>query len=557
MHHDELHRVGEGEPLVLVHGLTGTWRAWLPVLDALAAEHEVTAITLPGHHGGSDLPPGPADARVLGDALERRLDAHGIGTAHLVGNSLGGLLAVELARRGRARSVVALSPAGAWASPVRLRVVLTQLRAGQRLMQRHGDRLVPLLRRPGFRRLALRGVMEHGERVPASAVADLVEGAVGCAAFEAILEGLPSAGSLAVADAPLPVPVRVAWSEHDRTIPFEHFGRPFLAAVPGAEHVTLPRVGHVPMYDDPALVARTILEVTRRARSAPSAPHHRSPTPMSTSHDLEIQGVTGPLATRVWAPPAGQDPRFLLVLAHGFGEHGGRYEHVARRLVAEGGVVVAPDHRGHGRTTGGERAVVEDVADLVADFAKVVAHARERHPDLPLVVLGHSMGGIIATRFAQTTDEQLAALVLSGPAIGGNPQFEAVLAMPEFPEIPIDPAALSRDASVGEAYMADELVYHGAFPKTTLEALFAGMDAIAQGPGFGDVPVLWIHGELDPLAPLAETRARVEALKGPDFEEHVYPGAMHEVFNETNQDEVLDDLVGFLARVLAPDRSAA
>src|SRR5438270_5434224 len=111
-----LYRAGEGEPVVLLHGFTGHWRHWKPVLPDLVQRYEVIAPTLSGHNGG---PAYPRDMRLqklkdAGDSLERHLDEIGVGTAHLVGNSMGGALAIELAKRGRARSVTAFSPGGGW-----------------------------------------------------------------------------------------------------------------------------------------------------------------------------------------------------------------------------------------------------------------------------------------------------------------------------------------------------------------------------------------------------------------------------------------------------------
>ena len=120
-----------------------------------------------------------------------------------------------------------------------------------------------------------------------------------------------------------------------------------------------------------------------------------------------------------------------------------------------------------------------------------------------------------------------------------------------MPEVPIDPSILSRDKSVGEAYAADELVYHGGFHRETLEAIFAGARTVAGGPNFGDLPTLWVHGEGDVLAPLDASTDAMKHLRGRNIEEHVYPGAQHEVFNEINKDEVLDHMIRFLRSALA------
>jgi alpha-beta hydrolase superfamily lysophospholipase len=267
---------------------------------------------------------------------------------------------------------------------------------------------------------------------------------------------------------------------------------------------------------------------------------------MTDQENLEIDGSRGRVAIRRWA--AGE-PRFVVLLAHGYGEHAGRYAHVAERLVDAGAVVYAPDHLGHGRSEG-EPALIEDVEDVLRDLAAVERRARGENPSVPVVVIGHSMGGVIATRYIQTRRPDLAAVVLSGPVVGGNAQIEALLGMDPIPDVPIDPGTLSRDAEVGRQYTEDELVYHGPFKKRTLEALFAAIRAIPDGPGFGPVPTLWIHGEEDVLAPLAETRPAVERVAGEALETRIYPGARHEVFNETNRGEVLDDVVAFVGRAV-------
>ncbi len=248
------------------------------------------------------------------------------------------------------------------------------------------------------------------------------------------------------------------------------------------------------------------------------------------------------------------EPRCIVLIAHGYGEHAGRYSEVAERLVETlDAAVYAPDHRGHGRTEG-ERALVVDVEAIVDDLHGVAERARAAHPGLPLALIGHSMGGILAARYAQRFPEELTALVLSGPAIGANPDLLGLLDLDPIPDVPIDPAALSRDPSVGEAYAADELVHHGPFRRETLQALVDAIEAIADGPSLGTIPTLWVHGADDAIVPLEHTRPAVEQLRGADFEEHIYPGARHEVFNETNRDEVLDDVSGFLARALAGAR---
>jgi alpha-beta hydrolase superfamily lysophospholipase len=265
----------------------------------------------------------------------------------------------------------------------------------------------------------------------------------------------------------------------------------------------------------------------------------------------EITGTRGNIHVHEWIA---DEPAYVALIVHGIGEHAGRYEHVAARLAADGAAVYAPDHFGHGRSDG-TAGLVESIPELVEDLRIVVGNARGRHPGLPVFVIGHSMGGIIASLFAQRYPEELDALVLSAPAIGGNPDIEALLRMDPMPDVPIDPAVLSRDPSVGEAYASDPLVYHGPLERRTLEAIFAGGRMVAEGPSFA-VPALWLHGEADALAPLAATRPVAEAVAGDVFEQRVYPDARHEIFNETNRDEVLADTIAFLAGQRTALRSA-
>jgi alpha-beta hydrolase superfamily lysophospholipase len=237
----------------------------------------------------------------------------------------------------------------------------------------------------------------------------------------------------------------------------------------------------------------------------------------------------------------------LVVLVHGYGEHMGRYEHVAQALAARGSEVVGPDHVGHGRSAG-ERALVEDFEPVVDDLRAVVQATRD---DLPVVMVGHSMGGLIAIRYTQRHREDLAGLVLSSPAVGLGPVVEGWLAAPELPSDPIDVAVLSRDPAVGVAYAADPLVYHGGWKRPYLEAYVAADGAIAQGPSFGDLPLLYVHGADDQLVPIELARPVIERLAGPNSELHVLEGARHEVFNEFGKEQTIDSVARFAERVTA------
>ncbi|MFP5021890.1 alpha/beta fold hydrolase [Pseudonocardia phyllosphaerae] len=258
---EPFHRGGSGPPMLLLHGMTSSWRAWKPVLPMLEQHHEVWAVTMPGHVGGPPLPDEAFSIDVMVDALVERLDEIGVPRdAHVVGNSLGGWAALELARRGRARSVVALSPAGAWAMPSDLYRLLATFRVGALLAGWAPIRLLASFR--PLRRILLRSVSEHADRYSPEDVDILFDDLAGCTALDPLL----SAASMDTSIAPFdhaPCPIRIAWSGADKTIPYGRYGRPMMDAVPGAELVVLPGVGHVPMVDNPALVAWTILQQTR------------------------------------------------------------------------------------------------------------------------------------------------------------------------------------------------------------------------------------------------------------------------------------------------------
>ena len=240
--------------------------------------------------------------------------------------------------------------------------------------------------------------------------------------------------------------------------------------------------------------------------------------------------------------------RHIVILAHGYGEHLGRYGYVADFLLGRGAVVAGPDHVGHGRS-GGERVVVTDYELVVDDLHSVVMRAKRRHPGLELVVVGHSMGGMIGARYAQLHGEELAGLVLSGPVLGSWMAVTDLLELDEIPDDPLDVSTLSRDPRVGEIYGDDELVWHGPFKRATLAAIASELQTITSGPELGPLPTLWLHGEKDQLVPISETRRGIDALGFTRLEEVVYPGARHEVFNETNKDEVLTRTADFIDRV--------
>ena len=248
-------RAGAGSPLVLLHGVTGSAHMWKRVLPLLSPHHDVIAPTALGHVGG---PVAGGDVRIrdIVDDAERCLDRLGFERVHLAGNSMGGWVALELARRGRALSVCALSPAGVWSDAQRAHASRKLRHA--RAQSRSGQLLLPWLALSrGFRRWALRDTAQHGDRVSREELLRLVHDMVGCAVADDLLATNEALGPL-VADCP----VTLAWSGADRLFPAEKHRALAQEWMPNARYLVLNDVGHVPMLDDADLVARTILEST-------------------------------------------------------------------------------------------------------------------------------------------------------------------------------------------------------------------------------------------------------------------------------------------------------
>src|SRR5690606_26841482 len=223
------YRAGEGEPVVLLHGFTATWRCWLPVLPELVARYDVLAPTLSGHDGGPQVEAGRQRSLAAGaEHVEAQLDEQGIGTAHLVGNSMGGALAIELAKRGRARSVVALSPGGGWTlgDPEGERIqrfFRRQLRV-TRLAER---RLDGVMRRAPTRRLAMRDIAVRGELIPPAEAVALARATLRCTVVDGVFAAIRSGEGLVRDLDRVRVPTLVAWAERDRILPMERHAHRF------------------------------------------------------------------------------------------------------------------------------------------------------------------------------------------------------------------------------------------------------------------------------------------------------------------------------------------
>jgi pimeloyl-ACP methyl ester carboxylesterase len=263
-----LYRAGDGEPLVLLHGFTAAWGVWHPLLADLVARYEVIAPTLPGHRGGPDYPEDwPITFERSTDAVEGLLDELGVGSAHFVGNSMGGGIALELAKRGRARSVVALAPAGGWTRGDGEGPRIGTFFARQiKMLERTRAWSERIMRRPGTRRLAFREIMRHGELVSPADAAEISHAALHCSISQrAISALLADEVGLTVGDLDrIDCPVLLATPEFDRVLPGSRHAPRYRREIPGVEAIALPDCGHVPVWDDTKRVVHLIDEHVAR-----------------------------------------------------------------------------------------------------------------------------------------------------------------------------------------------------------------------------------------------------------------------------------------------------
>ncbi|MGB0588051.1 MAG: lysophospholipase [Myxococcota bacterium] len=253
-----------------------------------------------------------------------------------------------------------------------------------------------------------------------------------------------------------------------------------------------------------------------------------------------------------WHPAA--EPKGLVVLIHGFGEHSGRYLHVAQALNEGGYSCFAIDLRGHGRSAGA-RAFVTRFTDYLDDVDAAVGLARERCPELPMILLGHSMGGLVVANWIADRGAAATGFVLSSPGMGVAlpvPAWKDALGRVMSRLIPglaiptgLDPRLVSRDPDVVEAYVGDRLVLTKATARWYVEFLGAQERALETASSV-TLPALVLQAGDDGLVDTAASERYAAALGGSDVTFTRYPGLYHELFNEPEQAEVLSAVVAWM-----------
>jgi pimeloyl-ACP methyl ester carboxylesterase len=252
-------------PLVLIHGFTDSPRTWELVRPALEQQHEVLAPALVGHAGGPPLGDREVTRDLLPDALEQAMDDAGIETAHIVGNSLGGYFALHLAARGRARSVVALAPAGGWArGDESFKDTLRFQSTMHELLQAAAPQAEAIVASAEGRRRATRYLTTNFEHIPAELLAHQMRGAASCPAVVPLLDQATREG-WSLDPERIICPVRIVWGTDDRLLPWPAAAARFREDhLPHADWVELDGIGHCPQLDVPLETAQLILGFTSR-----------------------------------------------------------------------------------------------------------------------------------------------------------------------------------------------------------------------------------------------------------------------------------------------------
>ena len=253
-----------------------------------------------------------------------------------------------------------------------------------------------------------------------------------------------------------------------------------------------------------------------------------------------------------WRPEG--EVRALVLIVHGLAEHCRRYDRLADDLNAQGYAVCALDLPGHGQSDGPRVYVDSFDVHLNAVLGlrdKMAAEYQYR----PVILLGHSMGGLVGARLVQRSQQGFAALVLSAPALAVSPEPSGLLKfvvrllsslLPKLGVLQLDSKAVSRDAAVVEDYVSDPLNHTGKIPARTVAEMFAAMAASLENAGEVKLPLLLMHGEADTMTAVSGSRYLHEAAASPDKSLQIYPELYHEIFNEPEWEQVYSNLLAWL-----------
>lgn len=268
--------------------------------------------------------------------------------------------------------------------------------------------------------------------------------------------------------------------------------------------------------------------------------------------DGQFVGARGlSLYYRYWEPE--EQARAVILLVHGAGEHCSRYQHFAEYFCARGYVVAGLDHIGHGKSDG-QYGFVERFDDHLESLESYRQQVAANFPELPMILLGHSMGGLISGLFLLQHQDEFVGCALSGPAIKTELQPPALQTLlirvlsrlaPKLGVLQLDAAGVSRDQAVVDDYCADPLVFHGKMSARMVAELFAGMNKIQAEAAMIRLPLLLMHGGEDAMAAPSGSQFLYDNVSSEEKSLKIYPGLYHEIFNEPEQQAVFADLLAW------------
>ncbi len=265
-----------------------------------------------------------------------------------------------------------------------------------------------------------------------------------------------------------------------------------------------------------------------------------------------FSGVDGAeLYYQAWQPDG--PIRAALLIAHGLGEHSGRYQNVVKALVPQGYAIYALDHRGYGRSSG-RRGHINSWAEYREDLHRFAQMARAAAAERPLFLMGHSMGGCIVLDYAGHYPDGWQGVIASAPAVG-KLNIPAPLALVSkllssvWPTLSVssglDVTAISRDTAVVEAYQNDPLVHDKGTPRLATEFARVAGETLARAGQFRP-PLLLLHGDADRLVNVQNTRDFYAAVPHENKKLIIYPGGYHESHNDLHKEKMLADLAAWL-----------
>ncbi len=307
----------------------------------------------------------------------------------------------------------------------------------------------------------------------------------------------------------------------------------------------------------PCLLALAACQGPRQAVRAPGA----STTAFSplagkalTHEEATLEGTGGlQLFTQSWRP-AGEEPRAVLIVVHGLRDHSSRYAELAEHLVGQGFAVYAFDLRGHGHSEG-VRVHIDSFEEYLSDLDLFLARVRQQEPGRPLFLLGHSMGGAIATLFTLERKPPLQGLLLSAPALKPGSDVSGALitttrvlggVLPNLKVLELDPKQFSRNPEVVRENETDPLVFQEGGPARTASALLTTLETLSERMEEVSLPLLVLHGTEDKVTDPEGSKALVQRARSSDKTLKLYEGLFHDLLHEPEKAQVLADIQAWL-----------